>query len=140
MHFIGGLWLSRMGDAHRLCQLWWALPTLQFSTRHCVSTRRRILVSLRQASLVRRPDTNPAAKGMLLFCNPATREVRRNLTVRASFGDGKTWPVSRQIEAGSSAYSSLAVLPEGHVGLLYERDDYRKITYTDIMLDADAGK
>ena len=51
---------------------------------------------------------------------PAAAE-RENLTVRMSYDDGATWPVTKSIYPGPAAYSSLAVLPDGSIGLLYER-------------------
>jgi sialidase-1 len=42
------------------------------------------------------------------------------MTVRLSRDDGATWPVSKVIHEGPSAYSCLAALPDGEVGLLYE--------------------
>jgi len=78
-----------------------------------------------QASLIRYD------KRRLLFSNPAdTRRV--NMTVRMSLDEGKSWPVARRIHAGPSAYSSLAVLRSGRIGLLYERGDqrpYERITF-----------
>ena len=67
----------------------------------------------------------------LLFANPdaQTREMpgvwnlacdRRNLTVRASFDDGETWPVARVLESGPSAYSDMAVLKDKTICCLYE--------------------
>ncbi len=47
--------------------------------------------------------------------------LRRNLTVYLSADNGKTWPVSRVLNPGGSAYSALAVLPDGQLGCLYER-------------------
>ncbi len=77
---------------------------------------------------------HPAQPGLLLFTNPHTlgrdaagKEIpsakgpRQNLTVKLSRDDGKTWPVSRTLEAGPSAYSDLAVLPDGTVLCLYEK-------------------
>jgi sialidase-1 len=52
-----------------------------------------------------------------------------NGTVRLSYDEGESWPVSRTVYPGSFAYSCLTVLPDGTVGLLYERDDYGKITF-----------
>ena len=78
-----------------------------------------------QASLIRYswPDTGSA--GRLLFANPAPRVSRERgdrirMTVRLSQDDGRTWPVRRLIHQGPAAYSSLARLPDGAVGLLYE--------------------
>lgn len=66
--------------------------------------------------------------GTILFANPADAHERVNMTVRASFDDGATWPWSRTLHAGPSAYSDLAVLPDGRVACLYERgeDNYRE--------------
>lgn len=66
----------------------------------------------------------------ILFSNPAAKD-RTNMTVRLSGDGAKTWPVSLRVHAGPSAYSCLAVLPDGSVGCLYERGDkhaYEKIT------------
>jgi sialidase-1 len=55
------------------------------------------------------------------------------MTLRISKDGGKTWPDSKVIYAGPSAYSSLAVLRGGSLGLLYERGEkspYETITFT----------
>ncbi len=57
------------------------------------------------------------------------------MTVRASCDDGRTWPVSKQIYAGGGAYSCLVVLPDGHIGCLYEADDYNRIVFAWFSLD-----
>ncbi|MHC4418655.1 MAG: sialidase family protein, partial [Planctomycetota bacterium] len=59
---------------------------------------------------------------LLLFSNPAAKE-RVNMTVRLSYDEGKTWPVARQLHEGPSAYSCLAVLPDGDIACLYEAGD-----------------
>ncbi len=77
---------------------------------------------------------HPAKPGTLLFSNPHTlardatgKEVpgdkgkRENLSIKLSRDDGKTWPVSRTLDAGPSAYSDLAILPDGTVVCLYEK-------------------
>ncbi|HET8549311.1 MAG TPA: sialidase family protein [Bryobacteraceae bacterium] len=85
-----------------------------------------------QASLIRHDARGQGGKRALLFSNPASRESRTQMKVRASFDDCKTWPVSRTVYEGPSAYSSLAALRDGSIGLLYERGvnrPYEKITY-----------
>jgi sialidase-1 len=67
-----------------------------------------------QASLERLPD------GGLLFANPASTD-RERLTVRFSPDGGHSWPTERLLHPGPSAYSDLAVLPDGTVCCLYER-------------------
>lgn len=74
----------------------------------------------------------PGQRDCLLFLNPADSMQRKNLTLRASFDGGGTWPVSHVIYSGPSAYSSLAALPRGRVGLLYEagvRHPYESIIF-----------
>jgi sialidase-1 len=82
-----------------------------------------------QASLLRFDWPRPDAPGRLLFSNPASNK-RENMTVRLSNDDGATWPVSRTIHPGPSAYSSLAVLPDQTIACLFEGGEgspYEKI-------------
>jgi sialidase-1 len=75
----------------------------------------------------------PSKPGTLIFSNPhrlaldkdgkeipAGRGKRENLSIKLSGDDGKTWPVSKVLDPGSSAYSDLAVLPDGTALCLYE--------------------
>jgi sialidase-1 len=87
-----------------------------------------LIESVCQASLIRYDGTKSPLGG-LIFSNPATATGRHHLTVRYSDDDGKTWPYSRLVCEGSSAYSSLAVLPSQEIGLLYERDNYKHLTF-----------
>jgi sialidase-1 len=88
-----------------------------------------------QASLLRYTWPGPNGKSRLLFANPASPNRRHRLTVRLSYDEGVTWPVSKLIYDGHSAYSCLSVLPDGRIGLLYERDDSKKITFLAFTLD-----
>jgi sialidase-1 len=58
--------------------------------------------------------------GVLLLSNPASRSERVNMTVRASFDEGDTWPVSHVIHPGPSGYSDLAVLANGEIACVFE--------------------
>jgi sialidase-1 len=86
-----------------------------------------------QASIRRVPakqDEEPNA-GPILFSNPASQRARENLTVRLSRDEAATWPSSRVIHAGPSAYSCLGFLPDNTVLCLFEngtKDAYEKIT------------
>lgn len=85
-----------------------------------------------QASLIRlRHDHSKA----LAFCNPAS-EKREKMTLRLSFDHGKTWPRALELFTGSSAYSSLAELNTGAIGVLFERSSYSRISF--LRVDANS--
>ena len=71
-----------------------------------------------QANILRYswPEEN---QSRILFSSP-TGEKRASITVRLSYDEGKTWPVSKMIHEGPGAYSNMARLPNGDVGLLVE--------------------
>lgn len=88
------------------------------------------------ASLIRLPGE----KHPLLFVNPDSSAdakslwgtamlTRRNLTAKLSYDDGVTWPIQRVLDDGPwSAYSDLAVLPDGTILCLYERGNENGVT------------
>jgi sialidase-1 len=85
-----------------------------------------------QASLFSYEDPAAAGKTRLLFsgpvslarasgaATPGSRRDRENLSVKLSDDDGRTWAATRALEPGPSAYSDLAVLPDGTILCLYE--------------------
>jgi len=73
-----------------------------------------------QASILRYRWPEAEEKGALVFLNPATSGGRRNMSLRMSFDEGKTWPLIRTVFPGPSAYSSIAKLDDGKVALFYE--------------------
>lgn len=84
-----------------------------------------------QASIQRYSWPNAGRSGVLLFANPASTK-REHITIRASFDDGQTWPVSRLLDPRPAAYSCLAVLPDSSVGILYEageRNPYANVVF-----------
>jgi len=100
-----------------------------------------LVESVCQASLIAHSPAVGAntGKNLLIFSNPAVPKGRNHLTVRLSLDEGKTWPQSRLVCEGSSAYSSLATLPSGEIGLLYERDDYKQLAFARFSLDRVKG-
>lgn len=64
---------------------------------------------------------------------------RRNLTLRVSHDEGKTWPIVRRLREGDSQYSCLAKLPDGKVGCLYDAwvDGNYRLFFTRLDLPAD---
>jgi sialidase-1 len=74
-----------------------------------------------QASLIRlSPDEVLFSNLARSATNLKAARNRRNLTVRLSRDEGKTWPDARVLEPGPSGYSDLAILPDRSVLCLYE--------------------
>jgi sialidase-1 len=73
-----------------------------------------------QATFIRYTLARTAGKNRLLFANPADT-ARDRMTVRLSYDEGKTWPVSRLVYEDFSEYSSLTILKDGTIGLLYTK-------------------
>jgi len=85
-----------------------------------------------QASLLRYTLASTNGKNRLLFSNPASepsdgqsRGDRVKMTIRLSYDEGTTWPVSKLLHDGPSAYSCLAIMPDGDIGCLYEGGEVR---------------
>lgn len=78
-----------------------------------------------QGSMICSPE------GHLIFANPVG-ESRTGLTVRMCTDSGSTWPISRCLYKGHSAYSCLSILPDGRIACLYERGlhhPYENLTF-----------
>ena len=76
-----------------------------------------------QASLLRYSTAAAGGENRLLFSNiPNSGPFvdRNGLTVRLSNDEGRSWPISRRVHDGPTAYSCLSVLADGTIGLLYE--------------------
>ena len=84
-----------------------------------------------QASLLRYTWPGSGEKSRVLFCNPASLR-RERLTIRLSYDEGATWPLSRTLYAGPSAYSCLVALSDARIGCLFEcgeRGPYDRIVF-----------
>ena len=57
---------------------------------------------------------------ILFFSNPNHRSKRKNMTVRMSLDDGKTWTKSVLLDEAGGAYSSLVMVNSSTLGILYE--------------------
>lgn len=85
-----------------------------------------------QASLFSYDDPAAPGKSHLLFSGPESleradgkaapgvRRDRQKLAVKLSHDDGRSWVAIRTLEPGPSAYSDLAVLPDGTILCFYE--------------------
>jgi sialidase-1 len=85
------------------------------------------------ASMCRFSKAPDDGKNRLLFSNPENLQRvdgkaepgknrdRRNLTIKLSYDEAQSWPIAKTLEKGRSAYSDLAVAPDGTIYCLYER-------------------
>jgi len=71
------------------------------------------------ASLIRTTVNN---QSILFFSNPNNCYERKNLTIKASLDEGKSWPTELHVELDSvrGAYSCLTCVDEKNFGILYE--------------------
>jgi len=86
------------------------------------------------ASLISHP------KGVLLFSNPNNAARRVAMTIRHSTDDGKTWSDGKLLDPGVSMYSSMTVLRDGSIGILYESGDVAGLVFTRFPLEWVMGK
>ena len=85
-----------------------------------------------QASILRFENGGPDGEDCIIFSNPAS-EKREKLTIKMSLDEGITWPISRVLNEGPSAYSDLAISSDNRICCLYERgreNPYETITFT----------
>ncbi len=74
-------------------------------------------------------------KPVLLFSNLDSQDKRENLTIRYSTDDGKNWSAGKVICPGPAAYSDLVIQQNGDIGVLYEKDGYKRIVYAQLDYD-----
>jgi sialidase-1 len=88
------------------------------------------------ASIIRYTSVkNGAGRNRLLFSNLKMKDDRKNLTIRISYDEGKTWSEGKTIYAGSSAYSSMTILSNGEIGLFFEKDNYEENVFARFSLE-----
>ncbi|HUT25511.1 MAG TPA: sialidase family protein, partial [Sumerlaeia bacterium] len=105
----------------------WSEPQPQIELRdpHC------------QASFRRYSFFDTGGRNRILFLNPAS-ETRDHMTLRLTYDEGATWPLSKLLYAGPSAYSGLAVLPDRSICCLYEagiEEPDETIVFTRVTLE-----
>ncbi len=81
------------------------------------------------ASLISHP------KNVLIFSNPNNAARRDRMTIRHSADDGKTWSDGKLLDPGFSMYSSLTVLRDGRIGILYESGDTAGLVFARFPLE-----
>ena len=78
-------------------------------------------------------------KNRLIFSNANSFSGRKNLALRISYDEGKTWSDGKVINTGTSMYSDLTICADGSIGILYEPGN--GVRFTSISLkDLTDGK
>jgi len=75
---------------------------------------------------------SPSHSTWLIASNNQDPHLRRNTVLSLSPDNGVTWPAKLTLCPGSSAYSTVTRLPDGNIGVLYERQGYREIVFASI--------
>jgi sialidase-1 len=77
-----------------------------------------------QGAVCRFTTQSAQDRDRVLFSNPGAlnggKNGRHHLTIRLSYDECATWPVSRVLYHRAAGYSSLAILPDMTIGCLYE--------------------
>ncbi|MBC8166222.1 MAG: exo-alpha-sialidase [Bryobacteraceae bacterium] len=93
----------------------------------------QLLEPVCNAALVRLSAKPASDRNRLLFSNPdnltradgkekpGSNRDRKNLSVKLSYDEGQSWPVTKVLEPLHSGYSDLGVAPDGTILCLYER-------------------
>lgn len=99
----------------------------------------KLIEPICQAAILRHRWPSSDQFGVIIFSNPASTQARVNMTLRASFDDGKTWAKSLPLYEGPSAYSDLATLGNGNIACLFEaglENSAESIVFTQTALEA----
>jgi sialidase-1 len=92
-----------------------------------------LLEPICMGSIVRYSLAQDGGKNRILFCNPdnlsrangkeepGKNRDRKNVSVKLSYDEGKTWAVTKPIEPGPSMYSDIAVTKTGTILCFYGR-------------------
>lgn len=87
------------------------------------------------ASIIRYTSINDGyKKNRLLFSNAKMEKGRKNMTVRISYDEGKTWSEGKTIYTGGSAYSTMTILENGNIGLFFEKDGHKENPFLSFSL------
>ena len=76
-----------------------------------------------QGSVVRLTIGDRDDRNRVLLAFPDAPKGRRDMTVRLSYDECRTWPAAKLVHEGPSAYCDLAVTQDHQILLLYEADD-----------------
>ena len=88
-----------------------------------------------QGGLVRFTKQPQFQRNRILLSTPAHQGRRERLTVRLSYDECQSWPVSKVLYQKSSAYSDLAVTEDQHILTAYEADNHSRVVLARFNLE-----
>lgn len=128
-------WNYKIGNANRV---YTSVSTDRGETYSNIKPNPYLISPICQASIQRFTKNDTYTKNRLIFSNPANEVVRRVMTLKISYDEGNTWPVSRVLYKGPSVYSDLCVLPNMTICCIFERgykDLCERTTFVQFNLD-----
>ncbi len=108
-----------------------------------------LLEPICMGSIIRLSTATTGGKNRILFANPdnlsridgkeqaGKGRDRRNVSVKLSYDEGKTWAVNKPVEPGFSGYSDLAVTKKGTILCFYgrgEKSDFGGFAFKQLTL------
>jgi sialidase-1 len=98
----------------------WSTPVFDEALNEpiCMAGLVRYSVGDENLILFSNPDNLAKEKGK---AEPGTSRDRKNLSIKGSRDEGRTWAVNKVLEPGPSMYSDLAVTPSGTILCFYGR-------------------
>ena len=73
-------------------------------------------------------------KNLLLLTNINNKKERKEIVLRYSIDEGKSWSNPKIIYNGEASYSSMTFMENGNLGLFFEMDNYTKNVFTSISI------
>ncbi|MDA0207436.1 MAG: sialidase family protein [Acidobacteria bacterium] len=83
-----------------------------------------------QGTVTRMTDMSHSDKNRVLLATASNPNARTHMKVFLSYDECRSWPVSKLVHEGSSAYCDLAVTSSGEGLLLYEAENYTQLRLT----------
>ena len=75
------------------------------------------------------------SESILILSNVNNSKIRKEIVIRYSLDEGKSWSKPKIVYSGEAAYSSMTILSNGKIGLFFEKDNYSKNAFTSFSLD-----
>jgi sialidase-1 len=83
-----------------------------------------------QGSIIRLTEGLASGENRILLATPSNPNARSHMKIFLSYDECRSWPISKVVHEGPSAYSDLAVTSSGEGLLLYEAENYTQLRLT----------